>query len=345
MNKNKKDSGPKSDELLEQVKRLCEKEGAKGWKLAQETMLNHKTCAVQLQEAINYIMIEYKPELFRPAVVSLCSEAVGGDPAKTVPFGASLVLLARAIGIYDDIIDKLKKRNKRRTLFGRFGMNIALILSDVLLFEGFTLMRKGFELKVSQQAMSEILETIDRVWFEQSEGEILEVQSRKRMDVTPSECLAKISMRSSELEAIARIGGILGDGSQREIDVLGKFGRSLGVMSILRDEIIDMLEFDVLKHRIRSESLPLPVTYAMQNSEAKSKIMLLLLKKKLMVADLKMISKLTDDAGGINYVAGIIKDEIKKACYYVNKLKNKKEELKLLATSIAIEPKEWKALL
>jgi geranylgeranyl pyrophosphate synthase len=345
MNKTKQGSKPRSDELLEQVKKLCEKEGTKGWKLAQETMLNHKTCAVQLQEAINYIMIEYKPEFFRPAIVSLCSEAVGGDPDKTVPFGASLVLLARAIGIHDDIIDKLKLRNKRRTLFGKFGTDIALILSDVLLFEGFTLMQKSSELGVSQQTMSEILETIDCIWFEQSEGEIFEIQSRKQESIAPQACLAKINMRSSELEAITRIGGILGGGSQKEINNLGKFGRSLGVMSILRDEIIDMLEFDVLRHRIRNESLPLPIIYATQNSEAKSKIMLLLSKRKLTVANLKMISKVTDNAGGIDYAAGIIRDEIRKAFYYVNKLRNKKEELKLLATSVAIEPEKWKPLL
>ena len=345
MNKAKKGSKPKSDELLKQVKKLCEKEGTKGWKLAQETMLSHKTCAAQLQEAINYIMIEYKPEFFRPAVLSLCSEAVSGDPDNTVPFGASLVLLARAIGIHDDIIDRLKIRNKRRTLFGKFGINIALILSDVLLFEGFTLMRKNSELEVSQQAMNEILETIDRIWFEQSEGEIFEIQSRKQENATPQACLAKISMRSSELEAITRIGGILGGGSQREINNLGKFGRSLGIISLLRDEIIDMLEFDVLRHRIRSESLPLPVIYAMQNFKARSKIMLLLSKRKLTVADLKKISKVTDNAGGIDYAAGIIKDEIRKACSYVDMFKSRREELKLLATSVAIEPEEWKALL
>lgn len=329
---------------LQQVKKMTEKEGAKGWTLAKETLLDHKTSSPQLQDAINHLVTSH-PDYFRPAVVSLCSKAVGGTQEVTIPSSASLVLLAKAIGIHDDIIDQSKTRNKRPTLLGKFGKDIAIIMSDILLFKGFTLLRKNVEFGVPERTIVEILDIMDSVWYEQSESEIMEVKSRREFDVTPEECLAKIRMRSSETEAATRIGGILGNGSEKEIEALGKYGRLLGTASILRDELIDLLELDVLKHRIRKESLPLPIIYAIQNTETRSKIVPLLSKKRLKTRDLLEISKASDMAEGIRYVADLISETVKEACLNIEMFKNRNTELTLLAYSLHIRPEEWKPVL
>ncbi len=338
MEKNRK-SESKGEKLFEQVTRILEKEGAKGWKLAQETLLKQKTKNKQLQEAINYTMLEGKPDFFRPAFVALCCKAVEGDPEVTIPCGASLVLFSRAIGIHDDVIDNLKKRNKRLTLFGKFGKDFALILSDILLFKGFTLMRKSIEIGIPQQSVVQILDVIDRIWFEQGEGEFFEIGAKRQTTVSTQECMAKIRMRASELEAIARIGGILGGGSQKEIVALGGFGRHLGIMSILREEIIDMLEFNVLRHRIRYESLPLPLIHAMQDSKARSQIASLIFKKKLTNTDLRAISNISDRVGSIGYVSSQIHAMRTKAISNLESLQTESAELKLMVASLLLNSK------
>ncbi len=301
MGKNKVKALSKNEEALEKVRKMIEREGAEGWNLVKQTLLKQQTRSPQLKEAIDYAT--QKPDYFRPAILSLCSKAVRGNSEITIPYGASLVMLAKAIGIHDDIIDKLKKRNKRFTLFGKFGKEIALIISDILLFKGFTLMRKNHEIGVSQQKAARIFDTIEKFWFEQSESEIQELQTRRQTNITPQECLSKIKMRASELEATTRIGAILGDASEEEIEALGKYGRFLGTASILRDEVIDMLEPNVLLHRIRNESLPLPLIYAIQKPNAKSEIILHISKKRLTRKDLLTITKTSDEAGGIERVA------------------------------------------
>jgi len=343
MKKSRKKLEPSSEELLEKARRMVEEEGAKGWDLAKETLLKQETHNSQSRETINYIMLQ--PDFFRPAIISLCSQAVGGDSEVTIPCSASLVLLGKAIGIHDDIIDNLKMRNKRLTFFGKFGKEIALILSDILLFKGFALMRKNDEVGVPKRSVAEILDTIDRVWFEQSEGEFLELRSRKQIDISPQECLAKIKMRASEMEATTRIGGILGGGSRKEIEALGKYGRLLGTASILRDELIDMLEFNVLRHRIRNESLPLPLVYAMQNNKGRSEIISIISKKRLTTMDLQMILRASEKAGGMNYVAEYIIKMVKEACPWIDSFRAKNEELKLLAISLTINPKDWEKVL
>jgi len=336
MRKNR-ESESKGEKLFEQVKKILEKEGAKGWKLAQEALLKQKTKNKQLQEAINYTILEGKPDFFRPAFVSLCCKAVRGNPKVTIPCGASLVLFSRAIGIHDDVIDNSKKRNKRLTLFGKFGKNIALILSDIFLFKGFALMRKSIEIGIPQQSLVQILDVIDRIWFEQGEGEVIEIEAKRQINTSPQECIAKIKMRASELEAIARIGGILGGGSQKEIEALGRFGRHLGTMSILREEIIDMLETNVLKHRIQYESIPLPLIYVMKDSKAKTQITSVIFKKKLTNTDLWTISNLSDKVGGISYVSGQIYTIRKQAVSHLGSLQTENMELQLLANSLLMK--------
>jgi geranylgeranyl pyrophosphate synthase len=320
-----------------------EKEGTSGWELAKKTLTEQETRHPLLSEALAYAVAI--PDFFRPAIVSLCCKAVNGKAETTIPSGASLILLSKAIGIHDDIIDHTKVRKRRRTLFGRFGEEIALITSDILLFKGFTLMRKNTEVGVDQQASGRILDTIDRFWFGQGESEILELKSRRQTSTTPAECLEKIRMRASELDATARIGGILGDGTEIEIEALGNYGRLLGTASILRDEIIDMLEPDVLRHRIKHESLPLPLIYALQHAEARSKITSVLLKKKLQNKDMLETSKITDDIGGIDHSAQKIAEMVQKACLNANVLPKKREELVTIANSLVMYSTEWKLML
>lgn len=322
---------------------MLEKEGLKGWNYAKEVILSQETRSPQLREVMNYITEQ--PDFFRPAVTSLCSQAVGGSSEITVPTSASLILLGKAIGVHDDVIDDLKVRNQRRTAFGKFGKEMALILSDVLLFKAFTLLRRNIEMGIPYRAANNILDTIDHIWFEQAEGEVLEIQSRRQTDLTPEKCLAKIRMRASEMEAIARIGGVLGGGSKKEIEASGEYGRCVGTASLLRDELIDLLELDTFRHRIENESLPLPLIYALQNDKMRSKVGPIISKPELAREDLRAILLASDEAGGLTYTANLITQMIQEATIKLGMLKTGSKELKILAVSLEIDPEEWNSLM
>ena len=303
-------------------------------------MLSRKSRDPKLQEAIEHAMLKYQPDYFRPALLSFACKAVGGQRKATVSTGAALTLFAWAIGIHDDLIDESRTKNGRLTVMGKFGRDLALILSDVLLFKGFTLLRKTLESETTADRVVKILITVERIWFEQSEGEASEIQHRGLTDVTPEECLEKIRMRASEIEACARIGGILGGGTVRHVERLGDYGRLVGMMGILRNEVIDMLELDVLKHRMRKESLPLPLVYALQESSTRPELVKLMTNRKATKANLKGISKLSDNCGGIEKTAALIDIMSNKAYELAKSFKS--IELKLLATPFQISPEEWK---
>ena len=333
-----------SDQLFSKTKKVLEKEGQRGWTLAQKTMLKEDTKIKELHEAMHHIMLVSPADYFRPALLSLCSKAVGGTSDITLPSGASLVLFARAIGIHDDIIDQSRTKDNRTTVLGKFGKDVALILTDILLFKGFTLLRKSLELGVPKEKIVAILDVIEKVWFEQSEGGILEIQARGQSTVAPHECLTKIEMIASEMEAIARIGGILGGGSAQKVDLLGKYGRLLCTASILRNELIDMLDLPTLKHRIRKESLPLPLVYAIQKPEYKPKLVQLISRKRLTKEALQEISEVSEEAGGIKYVADVIKGKVGQAYDLIAPFQDTEAypPLKLFIIALLIKPKELK---
>ncbi len=331
------------EELFERAEEFCKKKGEAGWKLAQTTMLKEKARNSELQEAIEYAMLDYKPDYFRPTLLSLCCKAVGGNPKDTISTSAALVLFAWAIGIHDDIIDQTRTRHRRLTIFGKFGKDLSLILSDVLLFKGFTLLWKTLGSDIPTERTVDILDTIEKTWCEQSDGEAFEIQFRGLTEVTPRECLEKIRMMASEMEVCTRIGGILGGGSAEQLDNLGSYGRLIGMMGILRNELIDMLEFDVLKSRIRRESLPLPLVYALQDPKVKPKLISILSKSRLAKEDLRNISRLSDRSGGIDYVAKLIAEMSRKTQKIAERLKSK--NLRIFEKAFLIRPKEWKHLL
>jgi geranylgeranyl pyrophosphate synthase len=130
-----------------------------------------------------------------------------------------------------------------------------------------------------------------------------------------------------------------------EVEALGRYGRFLGTASILRDELIDMLERNMLRHRIRNESLPLPLIYAMQKPKARSQITSRISRKRLTNKDLLTISKVCDEAGGMIRVAENIAESVQKACSYIGLIRDENKELRLLATSLLIHPVEWKTML
>lgn len=330
------------EELLLKVKRLCEREGRMGLKLAQETILKEKTSVRYLQDAIEYMVFKYQPDYSRPALISFCCKALGGDAKPTIPVGAALTLLDYSIGIHDDIIDQSKTKNRRRTVYGKFGKDLAIILSDVLLFKGFTLLCRALHSGIPLDRVIRILETIEKTWFDQSIAETLEIKHRRAIETTPKQCLEKVRLRAAEFEACTRIGGILGGGLEKQIEDLGAYGRLVGMMGILRDELIDMLEFTVLRHRIRRESLPMPLLYALQNPRLKPKLVEIVVRSRLNTNDLQEISRLSDRSGGNESVADLIHEMSRKAIKHAKTFKSR--ELEIIATSLPLNLEKWKPL-
>jgi len=265
---------------MEKVKRLLEERGRKAYEVAKEEILNEEIGYEPVRDALEYFIEELWHNFQHPALLSLTCESVGGKPEDTTFIGAALVLLTGAADIHDDIIDQSKAKGSKPTVFGKFGRDMALLVGDALLLKGFTLLSKACEDLPKKQEKT-IINLVRKGFFEIGIAEAKEASFKGNWDLPPEEYLDIIRMKAAIADVTARVGALIGGGSPDEIENLGKFGRTLGMLATIRDDFIDVFEPDELKNRAENECLPLPILYAFRDQKTKNKIVSVLKKREI----------------------------------------------------------------
>ena len=331
---------PSQEEMMEQVQKILEERGRKALEMARKTVLEEEIESKEVQEALKYFMTEYWHDVARPALLSLVCEAVGGDPDTTTPIAIPMMLISGAIDIHDDIIDQSKIKGSRPTVLGKFGKDIALLVGDALLFKGFTLLYEAVQKGIPADKVTAIVDIIKRTFFELGDAEALELQFRGRIDITQEEFLRVVRKKAADVEAHTRISAILGGGTKEEIEALGEYGRLLGILILLRDDLIDMIDLEEAVHRSKKEYLSLPILYALQNPKIKSILSPLLLKKAITKKEAKTILEITDKAGGLRRVETLTQRLAIDALSHIEQIRYNKEPLKLLANAMVLHTSE-----
>jgi geranylgeranyl pyrophosphate synthase len=318
--------------LMKRVQMILEKRGRKAFEIAKNAILQEKAIIGPVYEALRYFMEESWYDVQHPALLSLACEAVGGDPDATIHVGAAMVLLAGAADIHDDIIDKSEIKESKPTVLGKFGEDIALLAGDALLFKGLIFLDEACA-KLPSEKKRAILNLTKKAFFEIGGAEAKEVTLKGKRDLKPEEYRKVIEMKAAVAEVMARIGAIIGDGGSEEIDTLGHYGRTLGILMTIRDDFVDVFELDELKNRIKNECLPLPLLYALQNKKKKSDIVRILEKSEITEQEIEEILDLvmsTKEVQGLKEeMMSLIKEEEK----LFNHVAKNRAALKLMLTA------------
>jgi len=330
------------EEITEQIQKMLHERGKEALELARKMVLEEKIESKEVQEALRYFMIECWHDVTRPALLSLTCEAVGGDPNITTPIAIPMVLISGAIDIHDDVIDQSKNKGLRPTIYGKFGKDIALLIGDALLFKGFTVLYDAVKKGVSAEKIAEITNIINKTFFELGDAEALELQFRGRTDVTPEDYLRVVRKKAADVEAYTRISAIVGGGSKEEIDALSEYGRLLGMLVILRDEVIDMFDLKETIHRTKKEHPSLVIVYALQNPEMNS-VLSSLLKKTKTIKAAEKLSIFVDKAGGFTRMEECMNQLAEEAVIKIEKIKYNKKYLELLIQGMLLP--DWRVYL
>jgi len=289
---------------------LFKEKGKKALEIARNLVLEEtkKIECEEVREALQYFINEYWNDVVSPALICLGCEAVGGNPASTIPIAVPLILIGGAIDIHDDIIDKSKAKYNRPTVFGKYGQEIALLVGDALLLKGLTLLQDAVKY-FSREEFTNIIKILNDAFFELGDAEALEIEFRDNLGVTPEEYLHVIRKKAADVEGLFHIGAIIGGGSSEKIETLCYYGRVFGLLSILRDDWIDTIDPKELLHRILFENLPLPLLYILQNQKAKVEAKQILQKsKKITEQDIERLLEIIEKFGGFKYIKRIMLD-------------------------------------
>ncbi|MCW4054783.1 MAG: polyprenyl synthetase family protein [Candidatus Bathyarchaeota archaeon] len=260
-------------ELLDSFKSIILRKGSAGLEEARKEILSSKYKKGPVLSATKYfarVTLHGGLPVF-PALVSLSCEAVGGKTEKTTSIAAALILIAGAADIHDDIIDKSASKYSKKTIFGKFGGDVALLAGDALLILGTTFLFRECE-KLPKEQRNAILGLVPEALFEISNAEAMETGLMKNSATTPQEYLKIIRLKSVVPELHCKIGAILGNGKKRDVEILGNYGRTFGIVSLIREEFIDLIEYQELVSRLQNECVPLPILCALQNPKNRKEI-------------------------------------------------------------------------
>ena len=307
----------------QQVHGLLCRYGKPAFKVAQKIILEEDIGNRNVREALDYFVQEVWLDMEYPGLMALACKAVKGKPDKTLQLGASLVLLRGAMDVHDDIIDKQGTKAGKPTLYGKYGQDMALLAGDVLFYEGLMHLNEAIShFRIEER--QEIADMVREALFEVGTGVASEVNLRGNFNLVPEDLMKIVKQKSGCSEMHARIGAIVGGGSKAEEDALGIFGRLLGVLTMIRDEFIDIYEPEELQNRKENECLPLPLLFAFRDMNVKKKVLPILKKRKLSDSDSRKILNVISQSEGIKELKKHMDDLKEVALSSLKVLKEKK---------------------
>ena len=305
------------------------KRSEKGLELAKHILQAEEINYPKLFEPLEHYLAHWD-EFTHPGLFSIAYEAVGGDPDVVAPTQAAIAMMAAAFDIHDDIIDKSKVKHKITTVYGKFGAEMALLLGNAFLIEGFKLFVDS-TLILPKEKEKSALETLKRLLFEVGNAHALEVGLKERKNVAPNDYMKITEMKAASIEADMHLGALFGGGEDAEVEVLGRVGRILGILATLRDDLIDVFDIEELRQRISVQDLPLPLLFAMQDQETKRKVMNIISKPRITKSVVTALVDYTLEAKSVVQLKGQMQFLIEEGLSLTNKLPTTKLQSQLQA--------------
>jgi geranylgeranyl pyrophosphate synthase len=267
-------------------------------------------------------VLSYWKDPWRPAITSYCCEAVGGKPEIADNAGLIFTLAAAATGIHDEIIDKSLKNHFRRTVLGLYGVEKALLVGDLLLVKAWSTLQELVRNSHQPLRVADVMEAYGLISIQICEAEFAEISYRKRLDIDLADRERTLWNIDADLEACAKAGAILGNGSNEQVIALSGVGRRLGFLLGLKDEVADSLNVEGnLPHRLLFESVPLPIAYAAKSSvDVQTKLQSILLKESIDSLDIANLIGVCIDTSAFSYIYGLAKRNANDASNLLSKV-------------------------
>ena len=256
---------------------------------------------VPLLNRITHYIIKRKGKQMRPMLIFLCSKLLSnGKVNDKVYRGASVIeLIHTATLIHDDVVDE---SNKRR---GFFSIN-AIWKNKIAVLVGDFLLSKGMLLCIDNKDY-DILDVISESVKQMSEGELLQIEKTKKLNIDEKTYFEIIQKKTASLiSSCCKIAAISVTTNSNQIEKISKLGMYIGIAFQIKDDLFDYGKSRIGKPRgidIKQKKLTLPLIYTLNNVEKKEKkwIVNSLKKRNKSRTLINQIISLVKERGGLNY--------------------------------------------
>jgi len=280
---------------LEDIRRPIEAELEAFRRYYREAM---RSPVALLDKVVQY-MLRRKGKRIRPLLVLLSAKLCGGI-TETSYRGAALVeLLHTATLVHDDVVDDAERRRGVFSINALWRNKIAVLFGDFLLSRGLLL--------ALEHGDYDLLHTLSDAVRRMSEGELLQIEKARHLDIDERTYFRIISDKTASLISACTSAGAISATS--DLDSIGRmkaFGENLGLSFQIRDDLFDFGVADVGKPLgidIKEKKMTLPLIAALRNAETgeRRRILAIIRKRHQSRDDLRHVSRFVEEKGGIAY--------------------------------------------
>src|SRR6478672_6659764 len=223
---------------------------------------------VALLNRITYYIVNRKGKQMRPMFVFLTSKMISGNVNERTYRGASVIeLIHTATLVHDDVVDD---SNRRR---GFFSIN-ALWKNKIAVLVGDYLLSKGLLLSIDHGDF-DLLRIISVAVREMSEGELLQIEKARRLDITEDVYYEIIRQKTATLiAACCALGAKSVTEDEELVEKMRKFGELIGLAFQIKDDLFDYSEEAIGKPTgidIKEQKMTLPLIHVLNNCTSQEK--------------------------------------------------------------------------
>jgi octaprenyl-diphosphate synthase len=205
--------------------------------------------------------------------------------------------------MHDDVIDNGTVRRGKKTLNKIWGNHSSVLIGDYLL-------SRCFEMMVDDGNL-EVLKLLSSTSSKIAQGEVLQLQHNREVDMLEETYLKIISAKTAELFAAAtKVGAILSEVKTKEKEALEFYGRNLGLTFQIADDTLDYnSDLKLFGKKIGQDfyegKITLPIILLLQKTENNEKEKI----KNIFLKDER-------DENELNYIMSLIKKyDVINSCY------------------------------
>lgn len=265
----------------------------------EERFKSSMQSSVPLLDRITHYIVKRKGKQIRPMFVFFSASICGGINDSTHRGAALVELLHTATLVHDDVVDNSYQRR------GFFSIN-ALWKNKIAVLVGDFLLSKGLLLSIDNNDF-ELLRIVSEAVKQMSEGELLQVEKVRRMDVDEPVYYEVIRQKTASLIASCCACGAASAGADKEtIEKMRLFGEKIGIAFQIKDDMFDFGTDDVGKPLgidIKEKKVTLPLIYSLNHAPSSDRKRIINLVKNHNDDPKKIaeIIRFVNETGGLQY--------------------------------------------
>ncbi|MET3536180.1 polyprenyl synthetase family protein [Chryseobacterium limigenitum] len=250
--------------IVEDIKQPINEE----MKLFEQKFYESMQSKVPLLDKVTRFIVTTKGKQMRPMFVFLCAKLIGDVNEKTYRGASMIELIHTATLVHDDVVDESFKRRNFFSINALWKNKIAVLVGDYLLSKSVLLStdHKDYDL----------LAVISRTIREMSEGELLQLEKARKLDITEDVYYEIIRQKTATLiAACCEIGVLSNNADETLAKKMQDFGTYTGMAFQIKDDLFDYLSSNVIGKPvgidIKEQKMTLPLIHTLKIAGEKDK--------------------------------------------------------------------------